>query len=46
MPWDPVLKFFLLKNVFVGLVNNTRDPLKKTLPLGNAQNALPKRTLS
>ena len=25
--WDPVLKFFLLKKVCAGLVNNTRNPL-------------------
>ena len=26
MPWDPVLKLFLLKKVLAGLVNSTRDP--------------------
>ena len=27
MPWDPVLKFFLLKKVFASPVNSVQDPL-------------------
>ena len=30
VPYDPVLKFFLLNKVFAGPVNSARDPLENT----------------
>ena len=29
MPWDPILKLFLLKKVITGPINNARDSHKK-----------------
>jgi len=35
VPWDLILKLFLLKKVLASLMNNARDLLKKCLLLGN-----------
>ena len=40
--WKSVLKLFLVKKIFVGLMNNAEDPHKKNVRL---ENVLRKRRL-